>query len=130
MSFLATDCPCGSTKSYEICCAPYHSGEAFPATAEKLMRSRYSAYVTKNVDYLLATWHESSRPKQLDLDREPRKWLGLKIVATEAGSVDDFEGTVEFVARYSVNGRAVRMCEKSRFERIGGRWIYIDGEIK
>jgi SEC-C motif-containing protein len=87
------------------------------------MRSRYSAYVLGLIDYLLATWHPSTAPGDLEL--QPVKWLGLEVLhAQEAGDA----GVVEFVARLRVQGRAQRMHETSRFVRNEGRWTYIDGE--
>lgn len=92
------------------------------------MRSRYSAYVLGDADYLLATWHPTTRPASLDLSAEPRpKWLGLEVKRHD--TLDAEHAVVEFVARYKVNGRAVRMHETSRFVREGGRWFYVDGEV-
>jgi len=121
-------CPCGSGISLEECCKPYISGDDYAPTAEKLMRSRYTAYVLSNEDYLLASWHESSRPTHLNLEHQA-KWLGLKIVAVEAGQQLDTEGTVEFVARYKIAGKAHRLSEKSRFLKQNGRWFYLDGLV-
>lgn len=121
-------CPCGSGKAYAACCGPYLDGGQRPATAEALMRSRYSGYVLARKDYLLRTWHESTRPETLDLnDAGTVRWLGLKIVRTEAGGPDDARGMVEFVARYKVGGKAHRLHEISRFVREGGEWFYLDG---
>ena len=123
-------CPCGSGQAYALCCGAFIDNGALPATAEQLMRSRYSAYVLAREDYLLRTWHGSTRPAQLDLqDASQVKWLGLKILRCEAGGVDDREGIVEFVARYQVNGRAERLQEVSRFVRDAGQWLYADGQI-
>ena len=122
-------CPCGSGQAYAACCAAFLDNGALPDTAEQLMRSRYSAYVLMREDYLLRTWHESTRPARLDLqDAGPVKWLGLKILRREAGGVDDREAIVEFVARYQVNGRAERLHEVSRFVRDAGHWLYVDGQ--
>lgn len=91
------------------------------------MRSRYSAFVRRLPDYLMATWHPRTRPVDLLLDEEPApKWLGLSIKRAE--STGD-AGLVEFVARYKIGGRALQLHETSRFERIDGRWFYVDGEI-
>ena len=120
-------CPCGTAIPYEECCAPLHAGNAFAQSAEQLMRSRYSGFVVRNEAYLLATWHPDTRPTRVRLDDEQR-WLGLKIKATEAGQTPDAEGKVEFVARFKVNGRGHRLHEVSRFEKIDGRWFYLDGE--
>lgn len=93
------------------------------------MRSRYSAYVLGLEDYLLATWHPSTRPATLDLGSGPQpKWLGLEVKArTTAGDA----ATVEFVARCRIGGRAQRLHEVSRFAREEGRWYYLDaaGEV-
>jgi SEC-C motif-containing protein len=123
-------CPCGSGQAYAVCCGAYIDNGALPATAERLMRSRYSAYVLAREDYLLRTWHGSTRPAQLGLQHAgPVKWLGLTLLRSEAGGVDDREGVVEFVARYQINGRAERLQEVSRFVREAKQWLYVDGQI-
>ena len=128
MSQPAT-CPCGSTKAFAQCCEPRLNQTSPATTAEQLMRSRYTAYVMNNEDYLLATWHESTRPTYLDLNAEPVKWLGLKIVSSRAGQQDDPQGEVEFIARYKINGKAHRLHEISRFRKESGKWFYVDGEM-
>lgn len=90
------------------------------------MRSRYSAYVMRLYDYLLATWHDSTRPSSLD--EAPTRWLGLEVRRHEP--IDQTHARVEFVARYRVDGRGHRLHEISRFVREGGRWYYVDGEIR
>ena len=88
------------------------------------MRARYSAYVVGQINYLLATWHPSTAPGDLELS--PIKWLGLDVRHTETGGD---AGEVEFVARLrDSSGRAQRMHETSRFVRQDGRWYYIDGQ--
>ena len=89
------------------------------------MRSRYSAYVLGLIDYLLATWHPSTAPGDLEL--QPVKWLGLEVRHAE---MTGDAGVVEFVARCKVGGRAERMEETSRFVRQDGRWLYIDGDVE
>ena len=122
-------CPCGTGRTYAVCCGRYHTGEAAP-DAEALMRSRYSAFVTGNADYLRATWHPDSRPDELGLDApgSPRTtWLGLSVKSHRVTGPETAE--VEFVARYRIGGgSAVRLHERSRFVRIDGRWLYVDGE--
>ena len=93
------------------------------------MRSRYTAYTLQREDYLLATWHPATRPAALELDATPRpQWLGLAVKSHT--SLDDTHATVEFVARHKLNGRAFRLHETSCFERVDGRWLYVDGEIR
>lgn len=92
------------------------------------MRSRYSAFVMRNGQYLLATWQASQRPASIGF--EPRqKWLGLKIVATSCTGANTAE--VEFIARYRIGGgSASRLHERSRFVKEGDRWFYVDGDIR
>jgi len=91
------------------------------------MRSRYSAYVLGLGDYLLATWHASTRPAALEPDPPGLKWLGLQV--RRAVALDDTHAVVEFVARSRLGGRAQRLHETSRFVREGGRWYYVDGDL-
>lgn len=124
-----TDCPCDSGKPYKECCFMLHMEKQSAPTAEALMRSRYAAYVMKKSDYLLYSWHPDTRPASLDLSKENVKWMALKIVSTAAGGPDDDAGTVEFIARYKVGGRAAKINETSRFARYKGRWVYVDGDV-
>jgi len=118
-------CPCLSGAAYGACCAPLHRGEALPPSAERLMRSRYSAYVTGNARYLLATWHPTTKPRELDLDPE-QKWFLLDIVRTSRGGMLDTQGTVEFRAKYRYAGRSGEQHENSRFVKEKRRWFYLD----
>ena len=121
----STTCPCGSGRAEDACCGPLLRGTVAAATAEALMRSRYVAYVRAERDYLLASWHPSTRPATLELD-EGVRWLGLSVKRHEQGAPD--AATVEFVARYRIGGgSAVRLHEVSRFVRDAGRWYYLDG---
>ncbi|OJY55790.1 YchJ family metal-binding protein [Thiobacillus sp. 0-1251] len=123
----ATACPCGSGRPLADCCGRFHVGERAP-DAESLMRSRYSAYVLGLEDYLRATWHPATCPIALGLDAVPRpQWLGLTVKVHTP--LDETHATVEFVARYKLNGRAFKLHETSRFERVDGRWLYVDGEV-
>ena len=129
-------CPCGGL-SCSTCCGPFIIGSAIPPDAETLMRSRYTAYALRNEAYLRSTWHSSTCPPDPILsDDKSLQWLGLEVksalrlrqrkVKTEAGPDSD---SVEFVARYKINGRACRLHELSRFVREGGRWFYLDGSF-
>ena len=89
------------------------------------MRSRYSAFVLDLTDYLLATWHVSTRPQDVEANPVGLKWLGLEFKA--AHSTDADHASVEFVARSKLGGRAQRLHETSRFTREDGRWFYVDG---
>ena len=106
-------CPCGSGLAYAACCGQLHLGAAAP-TPEALMRSRYSAFALGLADYLLSTWHPSTRPASLELD--DTEWRRLQVVEV-SGDV------VEFRASY----RGGLLHERSRFAQEGGRWLYVDG---
>lgn len=119
-------CVCGSGRAADACCARFHAGEPAP-TPEALMRSRYSAFVLDLRDYLLATWHPSTRPAALPPPETGLKWLGLEV--KRSALQDSDHGTVEFVARSKLGGRAHRLHENSRFVRENGRWYYVDGDF-
>ena len=125
-------CPCGRSGakarplSFAQCCGRYLADfGACPAPdAESLMRSRYCAFVLQDADYLMATWHASTRPSEVGFD-PAIKWLGLDV--REHSIVDDSHAEVEFVARCRTAGRATRLHERSSFLREDGRWFYVDG---
>lgn len=125
MAEKSIPCPCGAS-DYAACCGHYHGGASAPDAAQ-LMRSRYSAYVLRLEDYLLATWHPGTRPTALDLGADNAKWLGLEV--RNHTIVSDSSATVEFVARFKAGGRAHRLHEISRFVREEGLWFYVDGEF-
>jgi len=123
-----TACPCQSALAYAACCGRFHEGPLHlqAPTAEALMRSRYSAFVLGRHDYLLATWHASTRPASLEPDPPGMKWLGLEVRGHRVQDPD--HAIVEFVARNKLAGRAHRLHEVSRFVREAGRWFYVDGD--
>lgn len=128
------DCPCGSGRIFAECCEPYISGAKLPPTAEALMRSRYSAYVTHAIDYIINTCHTEKGKADIDYKStknwsEQSAWLGLKILSTTKGGVDDSEGTVEFEALYERNGLRDTHRETAKFRKNAGRWLYDDGTV-
>ena len=125
MALEPLSCPCGDGY-YTECCARYHTQLNAP-DAVRLMRSRYSAYVLKLEDYLLATWHPNTRPVVLDLATDRSKWLGLEV--RQHSNVSATQATVEFVARYKINGKLHRLHEISRFVFEEDKWLYLDGNF-
>jgi SEC-C motif domain protein len=124
----AAACPCGTGAGYAVCCGRWHTGpqRLLAPTAEALMRSRYTAYALGLHDYLLDTWHPSTRPLSLKPDPPGLRWLDLQVRRCVQ---DDAEhATVEFVVRSKLAGRAHRLHETSRFERTEGRWLYVDAQ--
>jgi SEC-C motif-containing protein len=123
-------CDCGRPRRYEDCCARFHSGPLHlqAPDAETLMRSRYSAYVRDLIDYLLATWHPSTRPTSIEPNPPGLRWLGLDVKQHQVQDAD--HATVEFVARSKLGGRAQRLHETSRFLQEDGCWYYVDGDLR
>jgi SEC-C motif-containing protein len=114
-------CACGSKKSFSQCCEPYLSGKQQAPTAEALMRSRYTAFTRVDMDYLQRTHHPKTRD-ELDVSGTEQwareaEWLGLEIINTEKGGVDDADGTVEFKATYRLDKQTCVLHELSQFER-------------
>lgn len=123
----AARCPCGSGDVFGGCCAPLLDGAAAP-TAERLMRSRYTAFAVRDAEYLRATWHPSTRPAELDVDDDLR-WRRLVIVDRVAGGPFDREGVVEFEAFWRQGDERGSLRERSRFVREDRRWLYLDGHV-
>lgn len=127
------NCPCGSNKSFGECCEPFLNGTGNAPTAEALMRARYAAYATANIDFIERTIHSSTKS---DFNRESARkwaeeslWQGLEIIKTASGTEQDSEGTVEFIAKYSQKGEEVKHHEISTFRKEGGVWTFVDGRI-
>lgn len=126
-------CPCGRLDAKRRpladadCCGRYLDSATPAPDAESLMRSRYSAFVLARADYLLATWHASTRPASLAPNEPGLRWLGLTVRHHRVLDTDRAE--VAFVARSKLGGRAHRMAETSRFVREDGRWFYVDGDL-
>lgn len=126
-------CPCGSGRDLNDCCAPLHAGKPAP-TAEALMRSRYTAFVLGNMDYLDKTCTPELRAESDAEARGPQaaampQWLGLKILRTVKGGAGDDTGQVEFIVQYKLNGQTLSRHELSDFRRIDGNWIFTASEF-
>lgn len=118
---LQRDCPCGSGERYDACCGRLHRGAAEAGSPEELMRSRYAAYAVGGAAgdaYVFRTWHPRTRPADVTTD-PGLEWTGLDVLE----AVDD---VVEFAARYTYGGVERVLHERSRFERRGGRWVYVE----
>ncbi len=127
---MSDKCPCCSAAQYSLCCQPFLNGQDYPASAEQLMRSRYTAYVQNNAAYLASTWHSSKRVADLETllseSFSATEWLGLNVTCCNHGSHEN-EAFVTFFARYLEKGRAGAIYECSRFLREDQRWYYVDG---
>lgn len=127
-------CPCGSGRAFDECCGGILAGRRTARTATELMRSRYSAYVAKNVDYLVRTTHPDSRTDDLadsiGIWMRKVEWLKLHVVATESGTTNDEAGKVEFVAEYITDRGPGRHHECSVFQKTDGQWYYLGEETE
>jgi SEC-C motif-containing protein len=125
-------CPCGQPRPYADCCGALHRGDRQADTAEALMRSRYAAFARGEVDYLIRTWHPDQRAglsrRSLEETSRGLRWTGLTILDTVDGGPADETGIVEFEAAYASPPSTGVLHERSRFCRVDGAWVYIDGE--
>jgi SEC-C motif domain protein len=126
-------CPCGSLIDFEQCCRPFHRGKKNPPTAQALMRARYSAYVSGELEFIRYSHHSQTR-KEMNIDdarawSEESNWLGLAILNCEQGGVDDETGSVEFIANYEINHKKQRHHEVAHFRKEDGVWYFYDGKI-
>ncbi len=124
-------CPCGSKKAFVVCCQPILEAPQKAATAEALMRARYTAHVVKNVDFVVATTH--SNTYQPDHHAAIVEWVDsttwnkLEVLETHKGQASDQEGFVLFRANYEQDGTAKVHEEESYFKREVGRWYFVQG---
>lgn len=126
-------CPCGRPKTYVDCCGQIHQNHAKAITAEDLMRSRYTAFVLANGDYLMQSHHSGTRPisekKEIIRWAKSVKWIKLEVLNTTQGSSNDNEGTVEFKAYFKEGFVTTYIHENSYFTKENGNWMYV-GEAK
>lgn len=116
-------CPCGEGE-FGTHCGPLVDGEPAPG-AERLMRSRYTAFAIGDAAHLARSWHPRTRPDEIEVG-DGTQWIGLDIVSAEEGA-DAAE--VSFRARWRHGNDAGELRERSRFVRRAGRWVYVDGDV-
>lgn len=125
-------CPCGSQNTYCQCCGAIIEGRISAPTAERLMRSRYTAFTKADVDYLMKSWHSSTRPlsDKADIKRWAKsvKWVKLEILQKEKGEETDTTGMVTFRALFMEGGKVDQIKEESIFEKENGEWVYVSGK--
>ncbi len=124
------NCYCGSLKSFKNCCKDFLERTSYPSTAEQLMRSRYSAYCRKEVDYIFDTHDpESRKDSYADIEQWANsvEWVRLEILSANKGLDFDHLGTVHFKAYYIQNDKEQILEEKSNFRKEGEQWLYIEG---
>tara|TARA_R110000764_G_scaffold95555_3_gene179397 strand:- start:1123 stop:1509 length:387 start_codon:yes stop_codon:yes gene_type:complete len=123
------DCTCGSHKPYADCCGKAHKDISTATTAEQLMRSRYSAFVLGNGNYLMDSHHSSTRPvkekKAIEAWAKSVSWIRLEVLDREKGEINDQNGTVTFNAYFFENGKVDVIHEKSEFVKEKGLWMYL-----
>lgn len=126
-------CPCGSEKKYKKCCRVFHDKKALASLASELMRSRYSAFATKNADYIIETTHKDNPDFTVDINSwradvlafcEYTVFEKLDVLEFIEG---EFESFVTFKATLKQDKKDVSFTEKSRFLKENGKWFYVDG---
>jgi SEC-C motif-containing protein len=132
MTQAGTLCPCQSEKSYAECCKPILEGKRKAATAEELLRARYSAFATGNVDFVISTHHSETagqvKREEIESWSKGSEWLGLRVIQKDAGEASDDQGTIVFHARYAAEGKIHDHYERSTFKKEGGAWKFFDAE--
>lgn len=128
-----SDCPCCSGQSYEQCCEPLLLGQVRAATAEALMRSRYTAYTLAEIDYVFKTSGPRVR-KEFDAESSRKwaqsaEWKGFEIRHAEGGAEQDSQAVIEFVAHYQIEKSDFEHHEIAEFGRIDGEWRFMDGKM-
>ena len=126
-------CPCGSNRELEECCRPIIKGSRRARTAVELMKARYVAYTTGDIDFIISSHDPETRE---NVSKEATEewsrsahWLGIEIRSTVGGGPDDDEGVVEFVASFELEGKKINHHEKSYFKKINGNWFFVDGQV-
>ncbi len=121
-------CYCGSDLEFSKCCKLYINGEVIGRNAVEVMKSRFSAFASKNIDYILDTHHPETRnevsKEEVELWSKKSDFLSLIILDTVAGQKDDQKGIVEFVAEYKTEGYIRKHRERSIFKKLDGKWYY------
>ncbi len=127
---MADSCPCGSEKALKQCCLPVIEGAKKPATAEDLLRARYTAFTRGDIDYIVNTHHSKT---QGEVNRQgieewskQSEWLGLEILDKVGGSASDTSGTIDFHVKYRAGGKLQDHREHSVFEKENGDWRFLD----
>lgn len=124
-------CPCNSSKNYTDCCAPFIEGTILAPTAEALMRSRYTAHVKMEIDYIMNTVHPDQRAKSdrktVENWAKEADWMCLEIISTEKGREVDTVGSVIFKAHYKYRNSLKTHAEDSSFKKEGEQWYFVEG---
>lgn len=125
-------CPCSPTRNYADCCKMAHDNILSVNTSETLMRSRYSAFVLADIDYLQKSHHSSTRPSKKEKKdtlqwTKSVEWVKLEIINTTKGVLNDIVGTVEFKAFFMERGQLNIIHENSNFSKENNHWVYVDG---
>ena len=128
------NCYCCSGDTFEACCQPFIQRKVKPQTAEALMRSRYSAYATAAIDYILETTHRKTRnlysPISIRQWAIASTWLKLEVLSTIAGGINDTKGKVEFKAFFQGSNKESQVHhEHSNFVKEKGEWFFVDGVV-
>jgi SEC-C motif-containing protein len=126
---LEQPCPCDDNTLYKDCCYKAHDVIENVITAEQLMRSRYSAFVLGNIEYLMKSHHSTTRPEAEKEEilkwAKAVDWIRLEVLSCSNGLENDPEGTVEFKAYFKENSIVSVIHEDSKFIREHNYWVYL-----
>jgi len=143
-------CYCQSGQSFKECCALFIQGQHLPASAEQLMRSRFSAYCegsAQAMQYLAQSYHPKSQAEnpvsEITAFAKVAHFISLEIIQSSDPSLipgplqqqlsewidpeQDLYATVHFKARFIMHDKLHLLEESSRFIRSNQQWLYLDG---
>lgn len=128
----STLCSCGSNLEFNACCGPVLTGARKPATAEELLRARYTAFARGDIDFVVNSHHSRTRHevKREDIEdwSKNSEWLALHVAQIEGGKAEDQQGTIIFCAQYVEQGKRQDHWEQSFFEKENGEWRFLDAK--
>ena len=157
MSISIQTCPCqinpsseaiGAPLLYQDCCQPYHDsllnneadkdGGAKPDSAERLMRSRYSAFVLVKPEYIVKTTLPAQQNlldiKSIESWAKETDWVGLEIV-THMPKLGKRHAQVEFKAYFKTPEGLQAHHELSAFVKTKNKadndasWYFLDPTV-
>ncbi|OIQ28559.1 MAG: hypothetical protein BM564_09175 [Bacteroidetes bacterium MedPE-SWsnd-G2] len=124
------NCPCGLPKHYLDCCGLIHNNVKLATSPELLMRSRYTAFTKANIEFLMLSWHKSTRPikdkKEIEQWAKSVSWIKLEVLSSKLNANNSKIGYVEFKAFYYENGAVQTIEEHSKFTFENDQWYYLN----
>jgi SEC-C motif-containing protein len=120
-------CICGLDKEYDKCCGAIIKALRVVSSPEELMRSRYSAYVSRETSYIIKTTHWQN-PQYNENKKAWKKELDQFCKSTTFTKLEIQDHTYDTVTFKAYTQQGV-LHERSKFVLVDAKWYYLDGEI-